>query len=617
MCGIAGLSLKRGQADEQQLILLAEGLRHRGPDGQGTLIEGGNALAHRRLSIIDVAGGAQPISDAEQKTHIVGNSEIYNYHALQTQLARKGIALKTKSDTETALHLYRLYGLDFVDHLRGMYGLAIYDGTADRIVLARDPFGIKPLYYAETDQGVAFASEPSAMVHAGWCRATVNEAALPQLLNRHYVAGRQTMFSGIERVLPGELLVIERGKIVQRRRRPPRLWMPDRADTDWMSAFDDLFTESTSAHLQSDGPCGAFLSGGVDSSALVLKMSEVTEDLRTYSIGYDSTAVYDERCQAARLAEKINSKHEELSFGEEDFWAYLPVMCTALDDLVADYAALPLLKLAQIASRSVKVVLLGEGGDEIFAGYGRYRIGLRDRLFRRAFRGNGDAARFADLFRIDAVLPAADPPLFDTSSFTDLQKRQAQDIADWLTCDLLLKVDRCLMAYGVEGRVPYLDDRLAAFGFSLPDRLKVRMHQGKWLVKQWLAQRYPAANVWQRKRGFTVPVRDWLEKRRAGIAEYLCTQDGVRGIVYCEKLQALLGRPLQDKSAKLLFTLLCFGVWHDIHILGSLQSYNSLLKTSPEEGYGQGLSALLLGGQQPGFASSYDSRFGESSQTTL
>ncbi len=568
MCGIAGLSLAAGkQVAPVALRALSDALAHRGPDGKGVYVSGNVGLVHRRLSIIDVTGGAQPISDRHDKIHIVGNGEIYNFVALQRELEAAGVSLKTRSDTETALHLYARHGAAFVNRLEGMYALAIYDETSRTLVLCRDPFGIKPLYYARTDAGFAFASEPAALTKAGLRPAAVNRAGLGPFLNRQYLAGRDTLFAGIERVLPGEVLVVRDGAIVSRTRHPPPLGGPQR-HADAMRMLDGHLAEAVERHLQSEVPYGAFLSGGIDSSAMVIKMAAVAGTIRTFTIGFASATVSDERAVAERLARELGTDHTAVLFDEDDFWSGLPAMCRAMDDLVADYAALPLLKLAEAAAPHVKVILSGEGGDEIFAGYGRYRRGWWDTLRRRPFRGRGDLAGFERLFTADLSANHQPAPPAEASGLTRLQRRQARDIADWLPDDLLTKVDRCLMAHGIEGRVPYLDQRLAAFGFGLPDRLKVRGRIGKHILKAWLKSERDWMDVWARKRGFTVPIQDWLNRRRETLARYLAKNDGVQEVVHPLALETLLGAPLDRKAAKLVFSLLCFGLWHEIHVGG-------------------------------------------------
>ena len=588
MCGITGISLRAGRpVKAEQLARLAEALAHRGPDGEGTYLWQNYGLAHRRLSIIDVAGGAQPISSADKRAHIICNGEIYNYKAVQTALKKAGVELQTSSDSEIPLHLYRQHGLDFVRYLDGMYALAILDETSGELILARDPVGIKPLYFSVKDAGVAFASEPGALVRGGWQASEVNDEVWAGFFNRQYVRGSATLFKGIERVEPGEVMIIKNGAITRRVRFPePILTAASRiSEAEALDAFDELLSRTVSTHLQSEVPYGAFLSGGIDSGAVVTKMAALAGEVTTYTIGFESKAVADERTQAYRLANKLHTQHIPVSFTEADFWAMLPEMCDAMDDLVADYAALPTLKLARRASQDVKVILSGEGGDEAFAGYGRYRRGgLLDTLRGRKFRGRGDTAGFGTLFRQAEITHWRESgPLggLDMTDFTRLQERQAFDIGDWLPDDLLTKVDRCLMAYGIEGRVPLLDRHLLAYAFALPDQLKVQGKNGKYLLKKWLANQHPELDVWAPKRGFTVPVQAWLENRRERLLPYLHSHAGVQQVMVRKELRHWLERPLDSRGAKLLFSVLCYAVWHDIYIQGQLPPAE-LFETPPK-----------------------------------
>lgn len=577
MCGIAGIAM-RGNAAVPADILAAmnHALIHRGPDGDGTLIRDDIGITHRRLSIIDVAGGQQPISDADDKIHIVVNGEIYNFQSLRAMLAAENIHCKTASDSELPLHLYRKFGLDFVNYLDGMYALAIFDEQKGELILARDGIGIKPLYTCVTDAGVAFASEPSAFTESGWIAPQLNTDALPALLNRQYVLGDQTLFKGIYRVAPGEVIRIKQGAISDRYIVPLELRGQNPMDEEEaIAAFDALLSEKVTTHLQSEVPYGVFLSGGIDSSAVASRMAEISGKHRSYTVGFDNLSKADERSMAEGLAQQLGSMHHSVEFTEEDFWRYLPQLCNALDDLAADYAALPTLKLAQCAASDVKVILTGEGGDEIFAGYGRYRHQSRwRRLMGRPLRGRGDAARFGHLFRqpkafSDYYKTEAPDSSFLKRGFSKLQSYQAQDIAEWLPNDLLLKLDRCLMAYSIEGRVPLLDREMLCFVFGLPDRLKIQGKQGKWLLKKWLHRRHPDMRVWQPKRGFTVPIHEWMEGKREKLSNLLATHPALEGTIEPAKFRAWLEKPLDAKGAKLLFNMLCLTVWYDIHIRGT------------------------------------------------
>lgn len=546
MCGIAGISLRPGvTVDPARLTAMRDALAHRGPDGSGAWDAPGAVLLHRRLSIIDLAGGAQPILTSDGSAAIVANGEIYNYRALQDELQRAGVALRTRSDSEVALHLARRQGERFTERLRGMYALAVHDTRDGTTWLARDPFGVKPLYLARSEAGIAFASEPQALAAGGFVARGVRTELVPGFLERQYVPGGDCLWAGIERVLPGETITLREGRIVARWRRRPLL-EPVRARDEpaALAELDRLIGEAMALHLQSDVPYAAFLSGGIDSTIVVTAMARLGERPRTYSVGFADPSVPDERGAAERVAQAVGAAHVGIGFAAEDFWAELPAMAAAMDDPVADYACLPVLALARRAAAEVKVVLSGEGGDEIFAGYGRYRARPLERL--RGLLGSGTR---------DALSP--------------LQKRQLADIDGWLPADLLTKLDRCLMTHGIEGRVPLLDDRLAAFGFALPDRLKRRGRLGKWLLRRWLETQQAPIDPFARKRGFTVPIRAWLAARRAALFDWIDGQGSARELGIDAELAALRQGPLDKKRAQRLFAILCLVMWHERHVRGS------------------------------------------------
>lgn len=576
MCGIAGISMRsRVPMPEGVLDRLSRQLTHRGPDSDGVYRHGNTGIVHRRLSIIDLEGGQQPIGDAERQVHIIVNGEIYNYLDLRRQLEAEGTTFSSASDSEIPLHLYKKYGLECVRYLKGMYALALYDSRTNDLILARDPVGIKPLYMCQTEDGIAFASEPAAITRSGWHKAGLNMDALPCYINRQFVAGRETLFQGIERVLPGEVLRIRDGVIIERMHFPPALHTAGHmGEEEATEAFDDVFARAVKTHLQSEVPYGTFLSGGIDSSAVVSRMAELAGSVRTYTVGFESLCSSDERSQAEHLAEALGTQHKTVEFTEADFWHYLPDFCRVMDDLAADYNAIPTLKLAEHAKGEVKIILSGEGGDEIFAGYGRYRRpNWIQRLLGYSFRGRGDAVRFGHLFREPKRFARyykteAKDNTYRAHGFSHLQTCQARDIAEWLPNNLLLRLDRCLMANSIEGRVPLLDYDMLMFAFALPDHLKLRGRQGKWLLKHWLGARHPDLQVWAPKRGFAIPLHEWLEKKREKLIPYILEHPLLATLLVPEKTRAWLNQPLDAKGAKLLCNFLCLALWHDIHIAG-------------------------------------------------
>ncbi len=578
MCGIAGIMTSDGSAPGTDLLeRMGDALSHRGPDGRGRHVRNGVGLVQTRLAIIDLRTGDQPIyakGRGEEASALVANGEIYNYLELRDGLAGREFA--TRSDCEPPLHLYLSEGAEFVERLRGMYAIAIHDPGSNRLVLARDPFGIKPLYFASVANGVAFASEPQALAAAGLVKPELNPTARDQLLQLQFSTGRGTAFRGVERILPGETVVIEAGRLVEERRLAalPRLAPMPMPTEQAIRELDGVLTESVDFHQRSDVPYAMFLSGGIDSSALLAIMARLNErPVRAYTAGFPGTAVPDERLHAREVARAAGAEHVEVEVTEADFWALTPRIAAALDDPAADYAVLPTFKLAQAArADGLKVVLCGEGGDELFAGYGRYRTARRPRPFARRMRGKGILEGLG-ILRVPpkervwrAGIAAAEEQGAD-QGLTRLQTLQAVDCADWLPHDLLIKLDRCLMAHGVEGRVPFLDREVARFAFRLPDDLKIKGGLGKWILRKWLEKALPEARPLQRKRGFTVPVGEWIARRGGELGHLVAAQPGIQEACHPDKVERLFASGV-GKHPLAAWLLLFFALWHRRHILG-------------------------------------------------
>ena len=549
MCGIAGLLGPKADAADASLMIAA--IAHRGPDGIRTEAGPGWAVAHARLSIIDLEGGWQPLHAAGGT--VIGNGEIYNYLEL-TRDHGLGEALATGSDFEPLLHLFAREGAAAFERLRGMYAFCMI-GADGRAFLVRDPFGIKPLYYREAKDGLLFASEPRAL-GLGRPRAEATQ----ELLALNYTLGRETAFEGVMRLMPGEVIEVAGGRIVgSSQHRAVFGAAPPRGEAAGLLRDLDLRLEdSVRIHQRSDVPYGLFLSGGIDSSAIAVLMARLNDrPVTAYTCGFDAPGARDERGQAEKLARALDLDWRETTFGEADFWRIAPQVAWAMDDPTSDYAALPTYKLAEAAKGTLTVVLTGEGGDELFGGYGRYRRALRPAwLGGRAPEPQVDAAGAAALARWRAA--TAPPP-----GLTRLQQAQARDIKGWLPNDLLLKLDRCLMAHGLEGRTPFLEPELARFALALPDRFKVRGGAGKWLLRRWLNQACPAADACGKKKGFTVPVAHWIAPRAADLGPRLAAHPGVRAFRDPAEVEAIFRDP---SRADRLWPLLFFALWWSIHI---------------------------------------------------
>ncbi len=557
---------KRGHPPSKAVLTaMQNALRHRGPDGEG-LYEGGSVgLIHTRLAIIDPDHGQQPFV-AENGTVLIANGEIYNDPSIRADL--KDAPYKTGSDNESALHLYSQFGMDFVHHLRGMYALVIYDPAKECIVLARDPFGIKPLYFAQTGDAFWFASEPQALLSVGIVSRKENSLARDQLFALQFTCGTETAFQGIERLEPGGVMVIKNGDIAESFKIDP-LQHSIESNGNTVAEFDRLWMDSVDVHRRSDVPYGIFLSSGTDSSAILTAMARLERlPLVTFTAGFHGGTMHDERDQAAKLAQTVGAEHRPIEIGASDFWACLPALVQSLDDPVADYAAIPTYLLGQEAAKSVKVVLTGEGGDEVFAGYGRYRrIGypwpFRRRPWTRSLlEKTGVLSSQARDWR--ASLDQTEQNLAK-QSLSSLQRAQALDIAHWLPNDLLIKVDRCLMAHSVEGRVPFLDPPLARFGFGLADQKKIRKRLGKIIIRRWLAQHRPESDPFARKKGFSVPVGHWISEKGAELAPLIATQEGVAACCRSDAVESLFKNTGAD-TALPKWALLFYALWHQCHI---------------------------------------------------
>jgi asparagine synthase (glutamine-hydrolysing) len=575
MCGIAGLMMRDGrlpppEALEDILARLSGALAHRGPDGHGRHLHGGVALVHTRLAIVDVAHGRQPFVAADGVV-LAANGEIYNDLDLRAELHAADFT--TASDCESALHLYRRHGEGFADHLRGMYALAIHDPARGRLILARDPFGIKPLYYAETPQGFYFASEPQALISAGVVAAQVDAQARDEALAFNFSTGTATPFAGITRVAPGETLVVENARIAARLQQPalPTTEGPALDDAAALRAWENVWRDTVFAHQRAEVPYGMFLSGGIDSAAVLAMMARLNErPVLAFTASFPGTDAHDERAGARAAAAAAGARHVEIAVTAQDFWRTLPAIAEAMDDPAMDYAVVPTYLLAQHAAREVKVVLSGEGGDELFAGYGRTRAALRPwpfnkRPWRRHALANFGGLRAVSpgwrdgMTRIEMHSAGRQP--------TRLRALQAADCAAWLPNDLLLKVDRCLMAHGVEGRVPFLDPAVAAFAFPLADRQKIRAGRGKWLLRRWLADTFPAAAAFAPKRGFTVPVAEWIAAEGGRLGPLVARQAGIAEICMPGSVEALFSG-IDRRNGSAAWALLFYALWHQRHIIG-------------------------------------------------
>ena len=587
MCGIGGVLMRHGCADPGLLERMAATLAHRGPDDLGMHVAGPLGMVQTRLSIIDLEHGHQPLVDGALA--LTANGEIYNFVELRRSLEARGRRFATASDSETILHTYALDGCDGLRSLNGMFAFALFDAQARELVLARDRLGVKPLYYAHLDDRLLFASELKALL-AVWPREReIDPGALLQSLQNRFNTGETSLVRGIRRLPPGTALVVDAElKVREHRYWSPLDVRPRRLDFDEaVEEFEPLFRRVMLEHLRADVPHGLFLSSGVDSGILLAMVSELTgRPVHTFSVGYQDPAIGDELADAATTARRFGADHVEIRLERDEVFRRLPHTVWSTDDLLHDYACLPTSFLAERAARGLKVVLTGEGGDEVFAGYGRYRRTLPQRWLKNMVapgsggyrtRGEWRSAWARDVFgpELRAADAARRAPVIAAwratpADWSDVTRCQHADLVTWLPDELLVKTDRVLMGFGLEGRVPFLDHRVVEFGLSLPDSLKVAGRQGKLFLKRWGERRLPSAHLWRRKRGFYVPMRAWLHGAFLDrLAVHLPGHPAIRRWFRADAVARLLReQQAGGNMTHAIWGLLQLAIWHRIFIDG-------------------------------------------------
>lgn len=559
MCGIVGIFNFDRQCPVDRTLLerLKTALAHRGPDDEGTYVSGPVGLGSRRLSIIGVADGHQPIANEDQTIWTVFNGAIYNYPDLRDELTAAGHQFRTKTDTEVLVHLYEELGDDFVGRLNGMFALALWDDTRQRLLVCRDRIGEKPLYYSTRNGRVVFASEIKALLLDPALSRELAPEALRDYLLLQYTPGAQTIFRDIRRLRPGRMLVIDAGGVAERTYwAPPASESRPMTERQYADAVWDLLGDSVRRRLLSDVPLGAFLSGGLDSSTVVALMGRASgQPVRTFAVGFRVDGGYDESAHAQAVARHLGTEHETLVVESMDVRRLLPRVVKALDEPIADFAALPTLLLAEFARAHVKVVLTGEGADELFAGYRHYRFpavfrrygrtprALRSAMARlvapampspiaKALRAGALAVPDGYLL-VKAVFAPGDlgevlsPDLVDRVASIPLAGELREvfahmrgldavnayllaDLRTWLPEDLLMKVDKTTMHVGLEARVPFLDHRLVELVATMPSSLKWR-DGGKYLLRRVAGQVLPREVTQRPKHGFTLPLDQWFQ----------------------------------------------------------------------------------------------------------
>lgn len=565
-------------------------LRHRGPDGSGRFNTEHMAMLHTRLSIIDLDHGAQPLYSDDGKLVLVANGEIYNYIELRELLIERGYRFSTNSDCEVILSAYREFGDDFISRLYGMFAFALYDVEKEQLIIARDRLGIKPLFLGVDAKGVYFASEIKALLHLQGNQPNVNPAGIIEYLQNNFTSGGTTLFQGIERVLPGEAVCIDVSGISKRWKYWNLHYDKSREQITVEEAceeFDALMHDVMKMHLRSDVPIGLFLSGGLDSAVLLALFKEhIDESINTYSVGFPGTGVTNELNAASKISERFGTSHQVIELNQQDLLKVLPQVVWAADELMGDYANLPVYILAEQAAKQLKVVFSGEGGDEVFAGYARYRQPkFKYWLKNLRYPGSG-GFRMSKTVKSGWERSLYSPALWrhrddwgnpfihswgqQDNSWQRLSRMQAVDIETWLPDDLLVKADRMLMVSGLEGRVPFLDHRIVEFGVSLPASLKIQQKTGKVFLRKWAERYLPKEHIWSKKSGFSVPVSEWMRGETLHkLEKYLLNQPGIREWFRAEGIRALVRHQHKKENVSMvLWRLWQFGLWHDCFIVG-------------------------------------------------
>jgi asparagine synthase (glutamine-hydrolysing) len=610
MCGIAGIaSHDRGGLDRDALAAMSAALVHRGPDDAGEALLDGCMLAARRLSIIDVAHGHQPIAGCGDHVTVVQNGEIYNHAELRSRLEARGHAFRTRCDTEVIAHAYEEWGDGFVGRLRGMFALALWDRRARRLLLARDRFGIKPLFYSAAGGRLAFASELTALTHAPGFSRELDPDAIAAFLAFNSIPAPFSAYKAARKLPAGHLLAWREGRFELTRYARPAPGAPRRAPAAALAAeARERLRDSVRAHLVSDVPVGVLLSGGIDSSALTALAAELTPGrVATFSIGFEERS-FDELERARLVARRYGTDHHELVV-RPDAAELLPRIAAAYDEPSGDSSALPTYLVCGLAAGHVKVVLSGEGGDELFGGYETYvadrlapvagplaraarplverlpsatgRVPFDYKLKRFARAAHMPALErhlgFKEIFSADARGelrgrgPVSDPlDLYraryaETRGAAPLARLQDADLGIYLVDDLLVKTDRMSMAHSIEARVPFLDPAVAELALALPSRHKVLGPATKRLLRRAVGPLVPREIVYGRKRGFSIPAAAWLRGPLLPFARELLSADSLRAHGVFEP--AAVGRVLErhasgaEDLSRQLWGLMAFTLW--------------------------------------------------------
>lgn len=619
MCGICGiLNLNTDNfVSSKKLTKMNDHMVHRGPDADGIFVEKNIGLGHRRLKIIDLEGGVQPMFDDKKNIVTVFNGEIYNFKEIREILLKKGYIFKTKSDTEVIIHAYIEYGDKCVDHFRGMFGIAIYDKLKDKLLLIRDRLGIKPIYYYRDNEQLLFASEVKPILEILNHKPEVHLESLDFYMSVGYVPGENTLFKDIKKLKPGHILSVENTNITIN-----EYWdlentpQTDISFEDALNGFEELAMESIKLRLRSDVPLGAFLSGGLDSSVIVALMSKISgSQVKTFSVGYKNDPEENELEYAKIVADKFNTEHHEFILEPLDFFNSLELLLEHTEEPIIESAAVALFQLSTLAKEHVTVILSGEGGDEILAGYPLHQIMPKvDRLHKinklvpsfiknkiskhitnekyskyfdwinlnqenRYLSISNDVTysiknrmyQSTDLIKSHNKTSKYFKSLYSKMSLgSNLRKMTYSDIKSWLPDDLLVKADKMTMAASLELRVPFLDHKLVEYSTSLPDNFRLNGAQGKYLLKKFAEKYLPDEIIYRKKKGFPVPIAKWFRgELYEKVKEILLdTKTLSRGYFKPEYIESTLKRHKSGNEdlSRRIFALLNLELWHRRYI---------------------------------------------------
>lgn len=619
MCGICGILHLNpdNPVEREQIIKMNNHMMHRGPDAEGVFIEKNIGLGHRRLKIIDLEGGVQPMLNEEQNIILVFNGEIYNFKEIRENLLKKGYVFKTKSDTEVIIHAYTEYGDKCVEHFRGMFGIAIYDKLKNKLFLIRDRLGIKPVYYYLDKERLIFASEIKPILQVINHKPEVHTESLDFYMSVGYVPGENTLFKDIKKLRPGHTLSVENNKIHFN-----EYWdlqntpQNDIRFEDALNGFEKLAMESIDLRLRSDVPLGAFLSGGLDSSVIVALMSKITDSqVKTFSVGYKNEPEANELEYAKIVANKFNTEHHEFILEPLDFFNSLDTLLEHTEEPIIESAAVALFQLSTLAKEHVTVILSGEGGDEILAGYPLHQITPKvDQLYNfskylpriiknniSSYISNEKISKYFDWINLpqedrylsisNDVTESIKNKMYHSSSYIDshrltsnyfknlynkmshgsnLRKMTYTDIKSWLPDDLLVKADKMTMAASLELRVPFLDHKLVEYATSLPDNFRLNGNQGKYLLKKFAEKYLPEEIIYRKKKGFPVPIASWFRGELYDkVNEILLDAKSLsRGYFKQEYIESTLKRHKSGNEdlSRRIFALLNLELWHRKYI---------------------------------------------------